>query len=387
MAADATGIREYKGAAKATTIVAGITNTSTSWSIADSTGWPTGSVGNFVATLEQGLSTEERILCSALAGGVLTVVTRGYDNTTAVAHAATSSINHTISAIDIAEANYIANFHSAPAKATPLDADILPFNDVAGGNLLKNFTWANLKATLLAFFFGYATTATAAGTSVLTVTSSPQQYFTGTTTQTITMPVASTLTLGQYWDIVNNSTGVLTVNSSGGNLIATIPAGGFAYITCILLSGTTAASWNAQIGVTLTSAQVLTNKDLSSATNTFPYSGAWIGYSPTATPQSGSGATIVSNGRYKLIGKICILQVYANVSVVGTGTGSVLVTLPFAASGAGFAAYGNAYNNSTAKTGLTKIPSGDTTLILQDPLGANWFAAQNFAGEITYEVA
>lgn len=152
MAADATGIREYKGAAKATTTVAGITNASTSFSIADSTGWPTGSVGNFVATLEQGLSTEERILCSALAGGVLTVVTRGYDNTTAVAHAAGSSVSHSISAVDIAEGNYIANFRSVTTKATPADADVFPLNDVAGGNVLKNLTWANVKATLLTYF-------------------------------------------------------------------------------------------------------------------------------------------------------------------------------------------------------------------------------------------
>lgn len=152
MAADATGIREYKGAAKATTITAGIASGSPTFSIADSTGWPTGAVGNFVATSDGGTSLEERMLCSALAGGVITVVTRGYDGTSAVAHAAGSTFVHTIAAVDIAEANYIANFRNQTAKTTPADTDLFPLNDTPGGNLLKNFSWANLKAAVLAWF-------------------------------------------------------------------------------------------------------------------------------------------------------------------------------------------------------------------------------------------
>jgi hypothetical protein len=93
--------------------------------------------------------------------------------------------------------------------------------------------------------YGYTTTATAAGTTVLTAASTSTQFFTGVTTQTITLPVASTMVLGENYAIHNNSTGALTVNSSGGNLVATIPAGNTWLITCILTSGTTAASWDA----------------------------------------------------------------------------------------------------------------------------------------------
>jgi hypothetical protein len=91
---------------------------------------------------------------------------------------------------------------------------------------------------------GYTTTATAAGTTTLTVTSNHQQFFTGTTTQTIVLPVTSTLVLGMSYSIENNSTGVLTVQSSGLNSITTIPAGVTTLFTCILTSGTTAASWD-----------------------------------------------------------------------------------------------------------------------------------------------
>ena len=91
---------------------------------------------------------------------------------------------------------------------------------------------------------GYATTATAAGTTTLTVTSANQQFFTGTTTQTVVLPVTSTLALGMGYLIVNNSTGIVTVQSSGANAITTVDAGTSASFTCILTSGTTAASWN-----------------------------------------------------------------------------------------------------------------------------------------------
>jgi hypothetical protein len=91
---------------------------------------------------------------------------------------------------------------------------------------------------------GYTTTATAAGTTTFTSASNHQQFFTGVTTQTIVLPVVSTLTLGLSYSIENNSTGALTVNSSGGNLIGTIPAGVTALCTVILITGTTAASWD-----------------------------------------------------------------------------------------------------------------------------------------------
>jgi hypothetical protein len=91
---------------------------------------------------------------------------------------------------------------------------------------------------------GYTTTATAAGTTTLTVSSTHQQFFTGTTTQTIVLPVTSTLVLGLSYSIENNSTGNLTINSSGGNLVGTVIPGTTVLCTCILTSGTTAASWD-----------------------------------------------------------------------------------------------------------------------------------------------
>lgn len=93
---------------------------------------------------------------------------------------------------------------------------------------------------------GYTTTATAAATTTLTVASTQQQFFTGSTTQTVVLPVTSTLVLGQTFRVVNMSTGVVTVNSSGGNAVVAMVALAEVTVTCILTSGTTAASWDIQ---------------------------------------------------------------------------------------------------------------------------------------------
>ena len=93
----------------------------------------------------------------------------------------------------------------------------------------------------------YTTTATAAGTTTLTASSTYNQFFTGTTTQTVVMPDVTTLTTGWTYHISNNSTGNLTVNSSGGNLISTVLPGTSLQVVCILTTGTTAASWDYEL--------------------------------------------------------------------------------------------------------------------------------------------
>jgi lipopolysaccharide export system protein LptA len=91
---------------------------------------------------------------------------------------------------------------------------------------------------------GYTSTATAAGTTTLTATSNVYQRFTGSTTQTIVLPVTSTLATGVKYEIENASTGNLTVNSSGGNLVVTIIPGVTVQCMCIGTSLTTAADWD-----------------------------------------------------------------------------------------------------------------------------------------------
>ena len=94
---------------------------------------------------------------------------------------------------------------------------------------------------------GYTTTVTSAGTLTLTSTSTYLQYFTGSTTHTVVLPVTSTLQQGTGYEFHNNSTGVITINSSGGNSVFSVQPAQTARITCILVTGTTAASWDADV--------------------------------------------------------------------------------------------------------------------------------------------
>lgn len=91
---------------------------------------------------------------------------------------------------------------------------------------------------------GYTTTATTGGTTTLTNQSTYQQVFTGTLNHTIVLPVASTLAVGTSYHIENNSSGTLTIQSSGNNTIVTVLPFQTVVVTCILASGTDAASWD-----------------------------------------------------------------------------------------------------------------------------------------------
>jgi hypothetical protein len=149
---------------------------------------------------------------------------------------------------------------------------------------------------------GYTTTATAAGTTTLTVGSTGIQYFTGSTTQTIVLPVVSTLVLGQQYIIVNKSTGTLTINSSGSNLVQTLTSGQFCTLTCILTSGTTAASWDsifmaagATVAGSSTQVQVNVSGAFGAYTN-FTYDGTTLSSLASWAGVSFSAASALSVG-------------------------------------------------------------------------------------------
>ena len=121
----------------------------------------------------------------------------------------------------------------------------LALGNTSGTTTLNGILSVNNPNRTMAHLMGYTSTVTSATPVSLSNTSSYYQQFTGSTAQTITLPVTSTLAQGWTFHIVNNNTptGDLTVNSSGGNLVITVPPGTTAMVTCILNSGTTAASW------------------------------------------------------------------------------------------------------------------------------------------------
>lgn len=99
---------EHQGSAAATTLSTSVTAVSTTINIAASTGWPTGSVDPFWVTIDRGNASEEKVLVLSRTGTALTVTTRGADGTTASSHASGASIEHTISATEVDDANALA---------------------------------------------------------------------------------------------------------------------------------------------------------------------------------------------------------------------------------------------------------------------------------------
>lgn len=90
----------------------------------------------------------------------------------------------------------------------------------------------------------YQSIVTSGSTTTLLVSSAKNGSFTGTTTQTLVLPVVLTLITGYTFQRSNYSTGVVTVQSSGGNTVQAMAAGTSATFRFNGTSGTTAASWD-----------------------------------------------------------------------------------------------------------------------------------------------
>lgn len=139
---------------------------------------------------------------------------------------------------------------------------------------------SNLNLAANNFSAGYTTIVTSGSTTTLTIASDYQQYFTGTSSQTVQLPVVSTLFTGFRLLIVNNSSASLTVNSSGGNLIQLMGANTEMVVTCISTTGTSATSWNSNYNadtggvssITGTANQVITNFATGDITLSLPQS-------------------------------------------------------------------------------------------------------------------
>ena len=90
---------------------------------------------------------------------------------------------------------------------------------------------------------GWTSTATAAGTTTLTVASTYYQRFTGSTTQTVVLPSATTVALGQGFIIDNDSSGNLTLQDGSAGALGSVVPGMAAFVFCENNS-TTAGSWS-----------------------------------------------------------------------------------------------------------------------------------------------
>ena len=112
--------------------------------------------------------------------------------------------------------------------------------------LMKRDANANVQVNNL--IENTTTTVTSGSTTTLTVASAYFQQFTGTTTQTVVLPVATTLAQGQAFSIANRSTGYVTVNLNGGSLLQLMAPNSQAIVTVTNIS-TSAGTWDVSYGV------------------------------------------------------------------------------------------------------------------------------------------
>jgi hypothetical protein len=135
--------------------------------------------------------------------------------------------------IGTATASKVVKFHTGGTTTTQLRLTLTDTN--------ATFTVPIITPNV---FEGYSTVVTAASTTTLTSVSPYVTYFTGTLAQTITLPVATTMVVGQQFLICNRSTTAITINSSGASLVQTLNALSNALITCVIASGTDQTSWD-----------------------------------------------------------------------------------------------------------------------------------------------
>jgi hypothetical protein len=252
------------------------------------------------------------------------------------------------------------------------------------------------------FLSGYTTTATSAGTTVLTVGSTYQQFWTGATTQTVTLPVVSTLgTTGFGFISVNNSTGIVTCQSSGANTVYAQPPNTTVLYVATAITGTTAASWSAQplggggmilptVSTALNTGTATGTGGFVSGTYTTPANVAWIevwmvggggggAQASGGTPQSGTAGGNTTFGTSLLIANGGAGATAGNADGGAGGTASVTTSstvLQIAALQGGYG--GGSSQNATASAAyLAGGDGGSNPLGGGGGAGAGNTSAQN----------
>ena len=130
---------------------------------------------------------------------------------------------------------------SNSGSAVTFSGTVTVWIDYTASKSIYKDTNGNITAN--SFTPGWAATATAAGTTNLTVASTYYQRFTGTSAQTVLLPSATTVALGQGFIIDNDSTGNITLQDNASGALGSIVSGMAVFIFCESNS-TQAGSWS-----------------------------------------------------------------------------------------------------------------------------------------------
>lgn len=90
--------------------------------------------------------------------------------------------------------------------------------------------------------------------------------------------------------------------------------------------------------------------------------GAWTNYTPVVTSSIGAFVDVKLVGRYKVIGRLCFVNVKIAIEDAGTAAGTLYATLPRTASASSLLSVGTAYRVGSGFS--TVAPSGTSMSIL-----------------------
>jgi hypothetical protein len=295
----------------------------------------------------------------------------------ALSVAGTSTLTGAVSAPAGVTGNLTGNASGTAANVTGVVAVANGGTGATSGNAAQ----ANLQT--------FTTTATTSGgTTTLTNASTYYQYFTGSFSYTVVLPVTSTLSQGWSFYIVNNSSGTITVQSSGLNSIGTIPSGITAHVTCILTSGTTAASWDYGLtdfgSYTGTGAVVLSSTPVFSGTlnaaNIQTTGNTTLGDATTDTLNVGAGGLVKDASGNVGVGTASPaykLDVNGTINASGTITGNLTGNVTGNVSGSSGSCTGNSATATTATTATTAGNVSGTVAVANGGTGLATLTANN----------
>lgn len=244
----------------------------------------------------------------------------------------------------------LANMVNNTVKAnisggTAAPSDVSAVSTATVSSFMVRDTNANVQINTIVENF--ATTATAAGTTTLTVSSAPLQQFTGATTQTVVLPNATTLVNGWQFQIFNRSSGAVTVNANGGGLLQTMAAATQAIFT-LVSNGTSAGTWDVSYtGAPSGSVTYRAGQQTILTTYTFTVTSA------NATV----GATYTNNGQTFTV--LATIAAQTTLLMSGTGAPTASGTLT-KATGTGDATI--AFSTSTNASATTQVINFSSTL-------------------------